>query len=83
MSDVINHLPVFTDGSYIKDIHAELTSSLAWENPGLKAAAQFAWAVLLRQTSQFNIASGGELKMFVFSSSCMRFGKKGFSVYLS
>ncbi|GFN90055.1 nuclear pore complex protein nup205-like [Plakobranchus ocellatus] len=57
--DVISHLPVFTDQTYMKDIHAELTSSLAWTNPGLKAAAQFAWAVLLRQTSQFNIAAAG------------------------
>ncbi|GFS19080.1 nuclear pore complex protein Nup205-like, partial [Elysia marginata] len=57
--DVISNLPVFTDGDYVKDIHSKLTSSVAWKNPGLKAAAQFAWAVLLRQTSQFNIAVGG------------------------
>ncbi|RUS70914.1 hypothetical protein EGW08_021327, partial [Elysia chlorotica] len=57
--DVISQLPVFADVNYVKEIHAELISSLPWTNPGLKAAAQFAWAVLLRQLSQFNIAAGG------------------------
>ncbi|KAK3769775.1 hypothetical protein RRG08_046880 [Elysia crispata] len=57
--DVTSYLPVFADGSYVKDIHAELTSSLAWTNLGLKAAAQFAWGVLLRQLSHFNVAAGG------------------------
>ncbi|KAK6985388.1 nuclear pore complex protein Nup205 [Biomphalaria glabrata] len=57
--EVLSKLPVFSEPDYMQAIHKELVSDTTWEMPGLKAAAQFSWAILLRQTSQFNVASGG------------------------
>ncbi|XP_059166343.1 nuclear pore complex protein Nup205-like isoform X2 [Physella acuta] len=54
-----SRLPVFSDASYIQEIHKELMSDREWANPGLKAAVQFSWAVMLHQTSQFSVANGG------------------------
>ncbi|CAL1531629.1 unnamed protein product, partial [Lymnaea stagnalis] len=59
--ELLSKLPVFEDSEYMQKIHRELLSNTPWSTPGLKAAAQFSWAVLLRQTSQFNVASGGRL----------------------
>uniref|UniRef100_A0A2C9L850 Nuclear pore complex protein Nup205 n=1 Tax=Biomphalaria glabrata TaxID=6526 RepID=A0A2C9L850_BIOGL len=58
--EVLSKLPVFSEPDYMQAIHKELVSDTTWEMPGLKAAAQFSWAILLRQTSQFNVASGGQ-----------------------
>ncbi|CAG5133814.1 unnamed protein product [Candidula unifasciata] len=58
--DVLSQLPVFSDQGFIQELHQELVSGQAWANPGLKAAAQFSWAVMLRQTSQFSVANGGQ-----------------------
>ena len=51
-------MPVFSDQNYIPDIHKELQDASLWKIPGLKAVAQFAWGVMLRQLSQFPGAAG-------------------------
>ncbi|XP_013384593.1 nuclear pore complex protein Nup205 [Lingula anatina] len=50
--DVSSELPVFTDDTYVTTLHQDIMSDQAWENPGLKAVVQFAWAQTLRKLSQ-------------------------------
>ncbi|BFZ24882.1 hypothetical protein BsWGS_27921 [Bradybaena similaris] len=58
--DVLSQLPVFSDQGFIQELHQELVSGQAWAIPGLKAAVQFSWAVMLRQTSQFSVGNAGQ-----------------------
>ena len=65
-------LPVLKDNTLVPEIHQEMTSSQSWALPGLKASAQLAWAVMLRQISQFNVGNG-EKKMIVSIFLCTYF----------
>lgn len=51
-------MPVFSDPSYIGDIHKELRDGSPWKQTGQQAVVQFAWGVMLRQLSQYPIAAG-------------------------
>ena len=52
-------MPVFSDPSFVPDIHRELQDvGGKWKISGLKAVAQFAWGVMLRQLSQYPMAAG-------------------------
>ena len=51
-------MPILTDPQYIADIHKELKDGQSWKTPGLRAVAQFAWGVALRQLSQYPFAAG-------------------------
>lgn len=51
-------MPVFADQNYISDIHKALSDDAPWSTPGLKAVAQFAWGIMLRQLSQYPMAAG-------------------------
>ncbi|XP_035827391.1 nuclear pore complex protein Nup205 [Aplysia californica] len=57
--EVLSLLPVLSDQNYMQEVHQELVSAQTWGIPGLKAAAQFGWAIMLRQISQFNVGNGG------------------------
>ena len=57
-SEITKDMPVFSDPNYIPDIHKELQDASLWKISGLKAVAQFAWGVMLRQLSQFPSAAG-------------------------
>lgn len=57
-SDIAQRLPVISDPSYLIEVHREMVSVSAWANTGLKASVQFAWAMLLRQLSQYPLAGG-------------------------
>ena len=55
---MIQKLPVISDDQYVPDLHTEIVSMHQWTNPGLKAIAQFTWAVTLRTLSQYSNAQG-------------------------
>ena len=58
-SELTQEMPVFSDPSYVPDIHKELQDvGGKWKISGLKAVAQFAWGVMLRQLSQYPMAAG-------------------------
>ncbi|KAK3098344.1 hypothetical protein FSP39_018633 [Pinctada imbricata] len=51
--ETVRNLPLMSENGYVTEIHKELMSSSQWANPGLKAVLQFAWALTLRQLSQY------------------------------
>ncbi|KAJ8314739.1 hypothetical protein KUTeg_006889 [Tegillarca granosa] len=54
----VGNLPFLRDETYIPDIHKEIMSEQPWSNQGLKATAQLAWGLALRQLSQFYTPNG-------------------------
>ncbi|KAL5010671.1 hypothetical protein ScPMuIL_012976 [Solemya velum] len=56
--EVIERLPILCDDSYVADIHREMKFDHVWAVPGLKAVAQLAWAVALRQLSTYPAVTG-------------------------
>ena len=58
VTEITQEMPVFSDQNYIPDVHKELQDTGMWKISGLKAVAQFAWGVMLRQLSQYPIAAG-------------------------
>ena len=68
ISEITQDMPVFSDPSYVPDIHKELQDfGIKWKTMGLKAAAQFAWGVMLRQLSQYPMAAGLYMYIGVFA----------------
>ncbi|XP_046581767.1 nuclear pore complex protein Nup205-like [Haliotis rubra] len=57
-AEIAQRLPVISDPTYLMEVHREMVSVTAWAIPGLKATVQFAWAMLLRQLSQYPLAGG-------------------------
>ncbi|CAC5405169.1 NUP205 [Mytilus coruscus] len=57
-SDYIRRLPLITDGTYIADVHKELTNDQTWSIPGLQGVAQLSWGLTLRQLSQYQTPAG-------------------------
>ncbi|CAG2238144.1 NUP192 [Mytilus edulis] len=57
-SDYIRRLPLITDGTYIADVHKELTNDRTWSIPGLQGVAQLSWGLTLRQLSQYQTPAG-------------------------
>ncbi|KAL3882663.1 hypothetical protein ACJMK2_028981 [Sinanodonta woodiana] len=55
--EMAQELAVCKDPGFVAEIHKELTSDTPWAVPGLKAVAQFAWGLMLRQISQFPVAA--------------------------
>jgi hypothetical protein len=47
-TEYIRRLPLLTDGTYIADVHKELTAEQTWSIPGLKGVAQLSWGLTLR-----------------------------------
>jgi hypothetical protein len=57
-TEYIRRLPLLTDGTYIADVHKELTAEQTWSIPGLKGVAQLSWGLTLRQLSQYQTPAG-------------------------
>ncbi|KAL4232887.1 hypothetical protein ACF0H5_007574 [Mactra antiquata] len=56
--EITTTMPVFSDANYISEVHKVLKDETAWSTPGIKAVAQFAWGIMLRQLSQYPMAAG-------------------------
>ena len=69
-SDVRNNMAILADAQYIADIHKELKEGLGWKIPELRAVAQFAWGITLRQLSQYPFAAGKLLLCLTDSEHC-------------
>ena len=56
------NFPLLLDHSFIPEFHQEIIQEGTWENPGLCACIQFAWALVLRSCSQWpNIVGAVEV----------------------
>lgn len=54
--------PLLSDNSFIPEFHQEISQQASWENQGMCACVQFAWALVLRSCSQWpNIVGAVEV----------------------
>ena len=55
--------PLSSDACFLSAVHQVVTEEGDWTNPSLQAAVKFAWAVLLRECSNWESFSGKELML--------------------
>ena len=48
-----NSLQLLSDQSFVPELHQEIITATGWENAGLCAVIQLAWALVLRSCSQW------------------------------